>query len=156
MGHPEISLRIRAMKDTDRLAAANSPHRPMHRLPRAKRWSRLHPAVIAGAVAATLWIPVPALSQQRDLDVVLVGGRVMDPETGLDAVRNVGLRGNRIATITAHRLDGRLRASGVRVDATGLIVSPGFIDLHAHGQSQRVSEFQAHDGVTTALDLESQ
>jgi dihydroorotase len=78
----------------------------------------------------------------------------MDPESGTDAVRHVGLRGDRIAVVSAEPLDGRLRPGGTRVDATGLVVAPGFIDLHAHGQSARANEFQAHDGVTTALELE--
>jgi dihydroorotase len=78
----------------------------------------------------------------------------MDPETGLDAVRHVGIRDGQIAAISTQSLDGRLRATGKRVDASGLVVAPGFIDLHAHGQSTRSSEFQAHDGVTTALELE--
>ena len=77
------------------------------------------------------------------------GGRVMDPETGLDAVRNVGIRGDRIAQISESPLRGR-----EIVDLNGLIVAPGFIDLHVHGMSNRAHEYQARDGVTTALELE--
>ena len=40
-------------------------------------------------------------------------------------------------------------------DVRGLVVAPGFIDLHAHGQTNEANEFQAHDGVTTALELET-
>ena len=82
-------------------------------------------------------------------DRVILGGRVMDPESGLDAVRNIGLSGGRIAVITTDPLTGR-----DTVDARGLIVSPGFIDLHAHGQTPETYRFQALDGVTTALELE--
>ncbi|HUF05361.1 MAG TPA: amidohydrolase family protein [Aridibacter sp.] len=82
-------------------------------------------------------------------DVVLKGGRVIDPETGLDAIRNVGIRGDRIAEITSEELQGK-----EVIDVSGLVVSPGFIDLHAHGQSNISNEYQAHDGVTTALELE--
>ena len=82
-------------------------------------------------------------------DLVLVGGRVMDPETGLDAVRNVVIRDGRIAGITEKR-----PKSGEVVDASGLVVAPGFIDLHAHGQDMVSNRFQAADGVTTAMDLE--
>ncbi len=82
-------------------------------------------------------------------DIVLAGGRVLDPETRLDAVRNVGIRGDRIDAIS----EGALRGD-VIVDVSGLVVAPGFIDLHAHGQSNDANIYQAHDGVTTALELE--
>ena len=98
-------------------------------------------------VAATL--PAPVLAQD-DYDIVLAGGRVMDPETGLDAVRNVGIRGRDIAVISEDPLFGT-----VVLDIAGLVVAPGFIDLHSHGQTNRANEFQARDGVTTALELES-
>lgn len=84
-----------------------------------------------------------------DYDVVLQGGRVMDPETGLDAVRNVGIRGGRIAEVSSGALEG-----SDTVDVSGLVVAPGFIDLHAHGQTNKANEYQARDGVTTALELE--
>ena len=85
----------------------------------------------------------------EQFDIVLAGGRVLDPETGLDAVRNVGIRGERIDAISEGWLDG-----DVVVDVSGLVVTPGFVDLHAHGQSMEANEYQAHDGVTTALELE--
>ncbi len=82
-------------------------------------------------------------------DVVLRGGRVMDPETGLDAVRDVGIRGDTIARISAEPL------AGARVlDARGLVVAPGFIDLHQHQQDAAAYRLKALDGVTTALELE--
>ena len=74
----------------------------------------------------------------------------MDPETGLDAVRNVGIRGGEIVAVSEDPLTGE-----IVVDVTGLVVAPGFIDLHAHGQTNRANEFQARDGVTTALEMES-
>lgn len=83
------------------------------------------------------------------LDLVLVGGRVIDPETGLDAVRNVGIAAGTIVAITESPLEAR-----ERVDAAGLVVAPGFIDLHAHGQDPVSSRLQARDGVTTALEME--
>ena len=83
-------------------------------------------------------------------DLVLQGGRVIDPETGLDGVRNVGIRGDRIMEISERPLRGR-----EVLDVSGLVVAPGFIDLHAHGQTNEANEYQAHDGVTTALELES-
>ena len=82
-------------------------------------------------------------------DRVILGGRVMDPASNLDAVRNIGLLGGRIAAITADPIRGR-----DTIDARGLVVAPGFIDLHAHGQTPETYRFYALDGVTTALELE--
>jgi imidazolonepropionase-like amidohydrolase len=82
-------------------------------------------------------------------DRVILGGRVMDPASGLDAVRNIGLLGGRIAVISGEAIRGR-----DTVDARGLVVAPGFIDLHAHGQTAETYRFYALDGVTTALELE--
>jgi N-acyl-D-aspartate/D-glutamate deacylase len=82
-------------------------------------------------------------------DTVLANGRVMDPESGLDAVRYVGVQGKQIAAVSATPLQGR-----TVVDVKGLVVAPGFIDLHSHGQDDENYHFKAHDGVTTALELE--
>ena len=82
-------------------------------------------------------------------DRVILGGRVVDPASNLDAVRNIGLRGGHIAVITTRSIGGR-----DTVDARGLVVAPGFIDLHAHGQTPETYRFYALDGVTTALELE--
>lgn len=87
------------------------------------------------------------IAQQYDL--VLEGGRVMDPETGLDAIRNVGIRDGRIVTISAVSLTGHRV-----IHATGLVVAPGFIDLHQHGQELDSERVKAFDGVTTALEME--
>ena len=83
------------------------------------------------------------------LDVVLVGGRVLDPETNLDAVRAVGIRGGRIVSVTT-----AVPAARDTVSVKGLVVAPGFIDLHSHGQDSINYQFLARDGVTTALELE--
>lgn len=82
-------------------------------------------------------------------DIVLRGGRVMDPESGLDAVMNVGITGGRIEAITASEIQGR-----DVVDVSGHVVAPGFIDLHAHGQDPFSRDLQVRDGVTTALEME--
>lgn len=87
------------------------------------------------------------IAQQYDL--VLEGGRVMDPETGLDGIRNVGIRDGKIATISTAPLTGRRV-----IHATGLVVAPGFIDLHQHGQELESERVKAFDGVTTALEME--
>lgn len=94
-------------------------------------------------------LTAPAAAQDS-FDIVIANGRVMDPETGLDAIRHVGIRGQSIVAISREPLQGE-----TIIDAGGLVVAPGFIDLHAHGQSARANDFQAMDGVTTALELES-
>jgi len=106
----------------------------------------MRPLHVLGALLA---LATTAARPQAPLDVVIVGGRVLDPESGLDAVRNVGVVGGRIAAITAAPLQGR-----DTIDARGLVVAPGFIDLHAHGQDSTNYAFLARDGVTTALELE--
>lgn len=103
--------------------------------------------VVCLALAAVLARP---LSAQAVYDVVIRGGRVIDPESRLDSVRNVGIRGGRIAAISR----GPLRGMQV-IDARGLVVAPGFIDLHAHGQDDENYQLFALDGVTTALELEA-
>jgi dihydroorotase-like cyclic amidohydrolase len=82
-------------------------------------------------------------------DIVLTGGRVIDPETKLDAIRNVGIINNRIAQISSEPLQGK-----EIINVSGLVVAPGFIDMHVHGRSNTEQEYQLHDGVTTALELE--
>ena len=88
-----------------------------------------------------------ASAQQYDL--VIEGGRVMDPETGLDATRNVAISNGKIARISADPLAGKRV-----IHAAGLVVAPGFIDLHQHGQDLESQSVKAFDGVTTALELE--
>ena len=96
------------------------------------------------------WLFVISLcAMAQPYDVVIAGGRVMDPESRLDAVRHIGIRGGKIAAISAQPLNGK-----VTLQAAGRVVAPGFIDLHAHGQTNQANEYQAHDGVTTALELE--
>ena len=82
-------------------------------------------------------------------DLVIANGRVIDPESGLDAVRTLGIRDGRIAAIAEGDLDGTRT-----IDAAGHVVSPGFIDLHEHGQIEESYAFMVRDGVTTALELE--
>jgi len=73
----------------------------------------------------------------------------MDPETKLDAIKNVGIVNNRIAQISSDLLKGKQT-----FDVSGLVVAPGFIDLHVHGRTNVEQEYQLHDGLTTALELE--
>lgn len=83
-------------------------------------------------------------------DIVILNGRVIDPETKLDAVRNVGIIDEKIAIVTSKAISGKKT-----IQAKGLVVAPGFIDLHAHGQSIAADRMQAFDGVTTSLELEN-
>ncbi|TPQ35269.1 D-glutamate deacylase [Bradyrhizobium guangdongense] len=82
--------------------------------------------------------------------MVIAGGRVVDPASGMDAVGDVAVMDGKIAAVGT-ALGGAERT----IDATGLVVTPGFIDLHAHGQSLPADRMQAFDGVTTTLDLEA-
>ena len=103
-----------------------------------------------GAVFLILFlVGAPTLQSQDRYDTVILRGRVMDPESGLDGVRNVGIRGGKIETITTKMIRGKNA-----IEAKGLVVAPGFIDLHEHGQEPVNYQFQAHDGVTTSLELE--
>lgn len=85
----------------------------------------------------------------QQFDLVIEGGRVIDPETGLDAVRNVGISDGKIARISPEALVGKHT-----IHASGLVVAPGFIDLHQHGQELASQRVKAFDGVTTALEME--
>ena len=82
-------------------------------------------------------------------DTVIEGGRVMDPETNYDAFANIGIRQGKIARISTARLRGNHR-----IDANGLVVSPGFIDIHSHTPTRLGEHLSVLDGITTQLDLE--
>ncbi|MEX2262968.1 MAG: amidohydrolase family protein [Bryobacteraceae bacterium] len=82
-------------------------------------------------------------------DIAINHGRVIDPESGLDAIRHVGIRDATIAVISDVPLQGKRE-----IDAHGHVVSPGFIDLHQHGQNEENYRVKARDGCTTALELE--
>ncbi|HEX2662200.1 MAG TPA: amidohydrolase family protein [Candidatus Acidoferrum sp.] len=88
-------------------------------------------------------------AQDASYDVAITNGTVMDPESGLHAVRDVGISGGKIRAISSSALKGKQT-----IDAKGLVVAPGFIDLHQHGQDDENYRAKAHDGVTTALELE--
>lgn len=105
-------------------------------------------------MAATTTLAVssaaPALQDPED-DVVLLDGRVIDPETRLDAIRHVAIREGRIRYVGPRRPRGK-----VTIEAKGLVIAPGFIDLHSHAvMTLAGARMQATDGVTTALELEA-
>jgi len=109
----------------------------------------LKTAILASALVASTVASIRLASADESYDLVIANGRVMDPDSGLDAVRNVGISSGKIRAISAGALKG-----ASTIDAKGLVVAPGFIDLHEHGQEPRNYQFQAHDGVTTSLELE--
>jgi len=96
-----------------------------------------------------LLLVLPPAIVGQTYDIVIQNGRVIDPDSGLDEVRNVAIQGDKIAAVTSRPVTGRKT-----LDARGHVVAPGFIDLHQHGQSPTNYRAQVHDGVTTALELE--
>ena len=90
-------------------------------------------------------------------DLILKGGRVVDPAQGIDGVADVAFFGGKVAAIGP-----KLEAKGADVrDVAGLIVTPGLIDLHTHvywgGTSLGIDaeEFCRTSGVTTSVDTGS-
>lgn len=107
-------------------------------------------AALAGALVLASFTLLDAQGQL--FDTVILGGRVIDPETNLDAFRNIGIRGGVIRAVTARVIQGR-----ASIDASGMVVAPGFIDLHQHARlmtNPTLYRHKAVDGVTTALELE--
>jgi len=90
-----------------------------------------------------------ASGQTNTYDLVIANGRVLDPETRSDAVRWIGIRDGRIAAVASSPFEGKRV-----IEAKGLVVAPGFIDLHAHGQDRENQQLQARDGVTSAFEME--
>ncbi|TCO19698.1 N-acyl-D-aspartate/D-glutamate deacylase [Kribbella steppae] len=85
-----------------------------------------------------------------ECDLLLTGGRVIDPETGLDKVVDVAVSDGRIVAV-----GGPAPRARTTFDVGGRVVTAGFIDLHSHAQNIPSLRLQALDGVTTALELES-
>jgi len=105
--------------------------------------------VLLGTLCLYWIVSIGVFAQRVEFDLVIANGRVVDPDSKLDAVRHVGIRGKSIAAISASPLKGKRS-----VDAKGQVVTAGFIDLHSHGQDDENYRFKAMDGVTTALEME--
>jgi N-acyl-D-aspartate/D-glutamate deacylase len=103
----------------------------------------------AALIALLSFVLTAGASATEPFDLVIRGGRVMDPESGLDAVRDVGIRGGRVVALSEAPLIGR-----ETVDAAGLVVAPGFINLHWHGTDPHSNYYEAMDGVTSTFELE--
>jgi N-acyl-D-aspartate/D-glutamate deacylase len=106
-------------------------------------------SILKAILLAWLVAAIAAPLAQQDYDLVIQNGRVIDPETSLDATRTIGIRAGKIVAISEIPLTGR-----EQIDAGGLVVAPGFIDLHSHGQTDETYRCQVLDGVTTAFELE--
>jgi N-acyl-D-aspartate/D-glutamate deacylase len=91
-----------------------------------------------------------SFSEVEQYDVVIANGRVIDPETHLDARQHIGIRDGIIVAISEQPLK-----SEITIDATDLVVAPGFIDVHSHSPTVLGQHFNVLDGVTTQLDLEA-
>jgi len=108
----------------------------------------------AGATAAVI-VGTSALgaAQTRRYDLVIRGGRVIDPSVGLDAVRDVAIAGGRIAAVAANVAGDASDA----LDARGKLVVPGLLDIHTHvARSADGPPLVLQDGVTGWIDAGSQ
>jgi len=94
-------------------------------------------------------IPLSSMAASEEFDLVINNGRLMDPESGLDAIRHIGILAGRIVAISEQVLEG-----AQEIDATGLVIAPGFVDIHEHGQSEEAYRLMVQDGVTSAFELE--
>ena len=100
-------------------------------------------------LTALLRVLVPTLvmatsAMAADYDVVINNGRVMDPETNFDGVRNVGIKDGKIVAITEDAIKGK-----ETIDAKGHVVAPGFIDSHQHATDPFSRKVNLRDGLTT-------
>ena len=103
-------------------------------------------------LAGLLLFSIGAFSQEKEVqfDLVILNGRVMDPETMFDDIANVGIKDGKIAIITKEKITGK-----ETIDATGHVVAPGFIDTHFHAVDPFATKMVVADGVTTGMDLEA-
>ncbi|MGI9284733.1 MAG: amidohydrolase family protein [Pseudomonadales bacterium] len=97
-----------------------------------------------------LLLVVHPLGASEQYDLVIRDGRVIDPETKFDAERFVGVNGGVIAKISETPIQGKQT-----IDAKGLVVAPGFIDVHSHTPTLLGQHMNLLDGITTQLDLEA-
>ena len=100
------------------------------------------------SIALLIVIALPLTATGYDL--VIANGRVIDPETNFDQIAHIGIKGGSIAVIS----EKPLQAKNI-IDASGLVVAPGFIDVHSHSPTLLGQQANLLDGITTQLDLEA-
>src|SRR5262245_7739657 len=102
--------------------------------------------------AATVLVTRMQAARAATYDLVIKGGRVIDPSLGIDAVRDVAITGGRIAAVEA-TIAGDAADT---IDARGMIVAPGLIDIHVHaGRTKEGPALALQDGVTAWVDAGS-
>jgi dihydroorotase len=108
-------------------------------------------AAASGAVMAAR-ATRPSAAQPARYDLIVRGGRVIDPSVRLDAIRDVAISGGRIAAVESTIAD-----AGETIDARGKLVVPGLIDIHTHvARSADGPGLVLQDGVTGWIDAGSQ
>ncbi|MEW5899959.1 MAG: amidohydrolase family protein [Acidobacteriota bacterium] len=107
-------------------------------------------AVVIWVITAVLRLPSLSAWEPPPLyDMVILNGRVMDPESKLDgAGMNVGVRGGVIASVITEAIRGK-----VEIDAAGRVVAPGFIDIMSYNPNSYGIWYKVADGVTTNLAM---
>jgi dihydroorotase len=109
----------------------------------------LHSTVVAGAAVMSGVSRV----QAAKYDLLIKGGRVIDPARRVNAMRDVGIAGGRIAAVEANLAAADAAST---IDATGKLVVPGLIDIHTHARSKEMPAICLSNGVTSLLDAGSQ
>jgi N-acyl-D-aspartate/D-glutamate deacylase len=122
---------------------------PLHLVTMTAVMQRVYTRTMALLAVLLMFTAAPLQSADTTYDLVVLGGRVLDPETGLDARRSIGVRAGVVRAISSSPLRGR-----DTIDASGLVVAPGFIDLHQHAQTPDAYRVEATGGATTVLEME--
>lgn len=120
--------------------ALGSPRSPARAPATAGEGAPTTPVALEGAAE-----PPPP---DHNFDTVISGGRVIDPDSGYDQVANVGIDGGAVTSISKEPLKGT-----ASIDASGLIVAPGFIDLLSYEPNSFGIWYKVADGVTTNLGM---
>ena len=103
----------------------------------------------AEPTTSTTTEPAEPTGPPREFQTVITGGRVVDPETGVDQIANVGISNGTIAAIT----EGPVIGTEETIDASGLVVSPGFIDILSYEPNEFGIWFKVADGVTSNMAM---